>query len=227
MRPVVGFDLDGTLFDHESAAQSAVGSFVRSQGWPEPQGFDRHWVNLDEVHFRDYAAGLTDLVEQRRRRIRALRDFVGLPDLPPDAVDALFTEYRGHYERQWVPYDDALATLTALKNSGYRLAVLTNGLAEQQEAKIDAIGLRHLFEVVLSASDLPAFKPSPLAFEALCTAMAVSPAEVTFVGDDVAADIEGALAFGMNAVWIDRGTRDDRALSTPRIEVLAQLPLYL
>ena len=181
------------------------------------------WLQLEDVHFREYAAGSISFQEQRRRRMRGLLDSIGLE---PDAhdVDGLFADYLDHYRSAWVPYPDVTATLSELHAMGLVLAVLTNGEQTQQEDKLRRMGVLDAFDAVLAASNLPAFKPSRLAFDALCTALDQPASAVVYVGDDLAVDAIGAAAAGLTSVWIDRHGRGGGPGDMLAITSLTELP---
>ena len=222
----VGFDLDGTLFDHEGAARSAIVTFLTTRDWIHPGDPGVAWLQLEDVHFREYAAGSISFQEQRRRRMRGLLDSIGLE---PDAhdVDGLFADYLDHYRSAWVPYPDVTATLSELRSMGMVLAVLTNGEQAQQEDKLRRMGVLNEFDAVLAASDLLAFKPDKLAFEALCAAVNQPASSVAYVGDDLAVDAIGAGAAGLRSVWIDRHGQGGEPGDMPAITSLTELPEHL
>ena len=222
----VGFDLDGTLFDHEGAARSAIVTFLTTRDWIHPGDPGVAWLQLEDVHFREYAAGSISFQEQRRRRMRGLLDLIGLE---PDAhdVDGLFADYLDHYRSAWVPYPDVTATLSELRSMGMVLAVLTNGEQAQQEDKLRRMGVLNEFDAVLAASDLLAFKPDKLAFEALCAAVNQPASSVAYVGDDLAIDAMGAGAAGLRSVWINRRGRGGEPEGVPVITSLTELPGHI
>ena len=222
----VGFDLDGTLFDHEGAARSAIVTFLTTRDWIHPGDPGVAWLELEDVHFREYAAGSISFQEQRRRRMRGLLDALGLESDAHD-VDGLFADYLDHYRSAWVPYPDVTATLGELRSMGLVLAVLTNGEQAQQEDKLRRMGVLDEFDAVLAASDLPAFKPSRLAFEALCTTLNQPASSVVYVGDDLAVDAVGAGAAGLRSVWIDRHDRGGEPIAVPAITSLTELPGHI
>ncbi len=200
---VIGFDLDGTLFDHEGAARRAVVRFVEEQGWSATRDVRPGWAALEVQHFGEHAAGLIDFDEQRRRRMAGLLELLDVDSTSLD-LDLLFQEYLPHYRASWEPYSDVVPGLDELEGLGIRLAILTNGETTQQVAKLERLGILDRFDVVLASSDLPAYKPSPLAFAAMCEAMGASPESVVYVGDDLNADVAGSQSAGLTPVWIDR-----------------------
>lgn len=95
-------------------------------------------------------------------------------------------------------FDDVAACLPRLATH-VRLGSLTNGGADLQ-----AIGLAHHFDVSLAAHQLGCAKPDPAIFHAACDALALQPAQVAYVGDDLALDVEGAQRAGLHGIWMNR-----------------------
>lgn len=58
--PAVLFDLDGTLLDHEAAAETAVVAWASEQAHDHPhrnEALVAEWVRLEQRHFAAYRAG--------------------------------------------------------------------------------------------------------------------------------------------------------------------------
>lgn len=196
------FDLDDTLLDHSAAAAAAVRQLVATvPSWPDDDATTvARWRTLEDEHFARYAAGEISMVEQRRERIRA---FLTLPDAPDDTLDELFAGYLGDYRRSWRAVSGGPELVLALLDEGYRVGILTNGLAVQQRAKLAAIGLTDTRLVLCISEELPAAKPHPSAYEAACRALGLPPHQVLMVGDHRTNDVDAARAAGLHAVHID------------------------
>jgi len=95
-------------------------------------------------------------------------------------------------------YDDVLPALERLA-SRYRLVAVSNGNAE-----VRRIGLARFFSGSVSARLHGVAKPDPSIFRAACAAAGAAPHQVLHLGDDLAADVDGALAAGLHAGWICR-----------------------
>ena len=100
-------------------------------------------------------------------------------------------------------YPDALRALAALRDDGYRLAIVANQPASRAD-ELRAIGID--VEVMAMSEAMGVGKPEP-AFFARTLEMMGSPAaaSVAYVGDRVDNDVIPAAAAGMRAVWIRRG----------------------
>jgi FMN hydrolase / 5-amino-6-(5-phospho-D-ribitylamino)uracil phosphatase len=114
-------------------------------------------------------------------------------ELASPAFDVFFAA-----RNQVTLYEDALPALRWLA-SRYPLVALTNGNAD-----LDRIGLSGYFAACVTATGLGVGKPDVRAFTAAAAAAGVHRHQVLHVGDDVQLDVLGAMAAGMQAVWVNR-----------------------
>ncbi len=126
---------------------------------------------------------------------------LGLQDAPP--AKALFREYQRVFPTFVQLFDGAQATLRALHEQGYKLGIVTNGPCVQQHRKLDVSGLRPLLHTVAVSSEEGVTKPDAEIFRRAAARLGLSPAQCVFVGDHPVNDIDGALAAGMKAVFLD------------------------
>lgn len=113
------------------------------------------------------------------------------------------------YLDAWTPHTfidpDAPALLSALREMGLRVGVLSNTLwpREHHEAVFARDGVLELLDGAVYSSEIPYTKPHPEAFRAAMRAVgAVDASRVVFVGDRLYDDISGARDVGMRAVHV-------------------------
>lgn len=95
-------------------------------------------------------------------------------------------------------------TLSLLKNlkTRYRLGLLSNFThAPACRQLMEVLGLTPFFDVVLISGDLGYRKPHPLTFDRLVDALGAARSRILYVGDNVDADIKGAVQAGIRPVW--------------------------
>ena len=200
------FDLDDTLFDHTSSATSGVRSLLSELEIVATDNLIAEWFAIERVHFDSWLAGQVSHQDQRRNRLRSFYPLLGLP--LPDDLDLAYDVFLRCYRQQWAAFEDARPALELARSNDLRIGVLTNGSTTQQTAKLAAIGLAELVDVVCTSELLGVGKPAPEAYRLTCEALGVEPAETLMIGDNHELDVVGARLAGLSAVHLDRAAGD-------------------
>jgi putative hydrolase of the HAD superfamily len=120
-------------------------------------------------------------------------------------------------------FADAEPVLAELGET-HALALVTNGAACLQREKLAASGLAGYFSAIVISADLGVGKPAAAIFQHTLAELGCDADRAVMVGDSHDRDIEGALAAGLGAVWLNR----DRDPQGPReIRTLVALPALL
>lgn len=204
MKAVI-FDLDNTLFDHTGSATYAIRTWISELGGTPSEELLAQWFAIEDRNFNAFLAGELTHQEQRRGRLRDFLPLLGLAVPPSDAeLDEFFTGYLHHYTNSWTAFPDARPALEVARGNGWRIGVLTNGSTRQQNAKLRAIGLADLVDVVCTTESLGASKPARETYLRTCEALGTDPAETLMIGDNLELDVLGAQAAGLTARHLDR-----------------------
>lgn len=137
-------------------------------------------------------------------------------------ADAFITERR---TRQ-VLFPEALSVLDQLRGR-YALGLVTNGASDLQQEKITAAGIGHYFDVVTISGELGVGKPDPHVFDVTLSRLGLDRTKCAMVGNNLEADIAGAVRSGIAAIWVNRtGATIDRAVHHVDLEIqsLDELP---
>jgi FMN phosphatase YigB (HAD superfamily) len=105
------------------------------------------------------------------------------------------------------PFDDVPEFFAAAKRARVPLALITNGPSDFQRGKLRLHGLEHWFEVVIISGEVGIAKPNASIFDLALNKLVVERENVWHVGDSLTADVAGAKAAGLTAVWINRSGR--------------------
>jgi len=191
MVAAVLFDLDGTLFDRDSAVSDLFAAqhrvFRAELGVISEAELVARLVELDEHGHADKRMAYGILVRE-----------LGL-----DAAlgDRLVEHYREVYPSFGALFPDVLSTLSALRERGIALALVTNGRVETQAGKLQRLGLEPFFPVSLISEREGVRKPDRRIFERALERLGVEARHAWHVGDHPVADVAGASAAGLTAVW--------------------------
>jgi putative hydrolase of the HAD superfamily len=198
------FDLDDTLFDHRGCSRLALEAVQRcdeSLGRIAIADLDRlHAVILEELH-GDVMLGKVPLEEARRERFRRLLAAAGTtPDAALVALSA--ATYRDRYREVRRATSGAAALLAALKPHT-RIAIVSNNLFDEQADKLQVCGLDRFVDALVVSERVGVSKPDRAIFDAALSLTQARPEEAVMVGDSWPADIVGARAAGIRAIWFN------------------------
>jgi HAD superfamily hydrolase (TIGR01509 family) len=204
MIKAVLFDLDDTLFDHRGCARDALAAVHQSHQRLREVPFDAlaqaHGGLLEELH-AEVMLGRLPLETARVERFRRLMEAAGTrPDLSLAAAAAAL--YRDTYRAARRGTSGAAGLLAAIAPRA-RIAVVSNNLLEEQQDKLRTCGLDRFVDVLVVSEEAGVAKPHPAIFRITLDRLHVSPDEAVMVGDSWEADVAGARAAGIRAIWFN------------------------
>ena len=82
----------------------------------------------------------------------------------------------------------------------YKLHIITNGFKEVQHGKLNQSNIDHFFQTVTNSEMVGVKKPNPRIFNHALQMAKATTEESLMIGDNLEADIMGALNFGMEAI---------------------------
>ena len=211
MIKAVLFDLDETLL----VRRAAIVAFIGDQ-------YDRYaaaLANIDRDRFVTRFLALED--EGRTPKVTVYPALVAELDIAAPSAAQLLDDYQTLYPRYATLSTGAKDTLVALRASGLKLGVVTNGNGTVQNGKIDATGLRPLLDIVLVSEVEGLRKPDIAFFNLALQRLGVAAAQTMFVGDNPAVDVEGARNAGLGAVWYPSTTDWPQDLAPPAHTIIA------
>lgn len=191
MRAIL-FDLDNTLYD---ARKYFIGAFTVISEY-----LSGKYSIYQEVIYNE----LVKLWEKKTSMHPHLfNDLLYLFNINENEVEILvkiFNEYDGKLE----PYPDAILTLQELKRRYYKLGVVTDGNVDRQKRKMELLGFRHFFDVIIYAKEIDS-KSSPHPYFKALEELKTKPSNTFYVADNPLIDFEGAKKAGMRTIRLLRG----------------------
>lgn len=180
------------IFDPRPVFALADGMFPGaglSDEWRTRQ-FEYTWLRVAAQHYADFWQVTEEALVFAANKLK-LR-------LSPDHRAALMNAYLGL--RAW---PDVVPTLDSMKQSGIRLALLSNFTRSMLDANIRSAGLDGVFEQVLSTDQSATYKPDPRAYQLGPDALKLTREEILFVAF-AGWDAAGAKLFGYPTYWVNR-----------------------
>ncbi|ADI15638.1 HAD family hydrolase [Truepera radiovictrix] len=193
MTRAICFDFDGTLA-HYTGDFAAFVAGLRAE------------LSLTQCDMRGFGESLSQhLRAEGAVTLRSALEatLAGLEQRPPPDIEEVATRAVAAYAAQ-VALRPGAREVLAMCAQRVPLALVTNGPEDMQRAAVRAVGLEAFFRTILISGDrdVGVRKPHPRLFDLACTGLERRPEETLMVGDDLHADIEGALVYGMRAVYV-------------------------
>ncbi len=206
------FDWDGTLADSEQRIVAAARSAIDTLGLP--------------ARSHEQVRVIIGLAMGEACRML-------FPDMPKSQESRFIACYREYYLRNTgtpvALFAGAEATLRALVEQRYRLAVATGKGRRGLDRDIASHGLDALFSTTRCADDAPS-KPHPQMLVDIMDELDVASAETLMIGD-TAYDMEMARNAGVATVAVSSGVHDRQRLlefdPLALLDSVAELPAWL
>jgi putative hydrolase of the HAD superfamily len=147
-------------------------------------------------------------IGEARRHIVA-KAFTGLAGatggmVPPiEICEAIADRFNELHEAELRTFPGAHETLDRLKQLGVRLALITNGAAAPQRAKVIRFALAERFDHIQIEGEHGFGKPEERAYTHAMQALGVEPGETWMVGDNLEWEIAAPQRLGIFSIWFD------------------------
>lgn len=170
-KPLLMFDLDGTLIDSVPDIADAVNHTLS----------DLNHTTFDENRIRNWVGnGAKVLIE---RALTASQNYEPLPD----AIDTALQYFFNHYDKQTCektqPYQGVHKGLQELYQGGFCMAIITNKPSRFVPTILQTLGWQNWFSLVLGGDSLPVKKPDPAPLLYTCEKLQFSTENSYMIGD--------------------------------------------
>ena len=213
------FDADDTLFDFPKSSANALQWTLEQCGLPfEPEFTTLYWRFNQQV-WEEFERGEITSQELRVKRFRLFFDETRLNGDPQMASPLYLRNMALGVDL----LDGAEEVVRALEGR-YRLALVTNGLADVQRSRLEGSALRDCFEKVFISEEMDAVKPSRAYFDAVFREIGQPPKEsVLIIGDSLTSDMRGGLDYGIDTCWYNPKGKTTELPVTYKISHLKEL----
>ncbi|MET0971724.1 MAG: HAD family hydrolase [Tardiphaga sp.] len=145
------------------------------------------------------------LDEARRLTVRS--GFAALaaagPTLPDDLAIRLANRFNAYRDEEMFVFPGAHDAIDRLKALGVKLALVTNGAAGAQRAKVERFALSDRFDHIQIEGEHGFGKPEERAYLHAMQALGVTASETWMIGDNLEWEVVAPQRLGIYAIWID------------------------
>lgn len=165
------FDMDGVIVDSEYAYAQEERAFL-----------DAHGIDVSDEEISRTVGCSQDAF---RRTVVGWWERGGYGTFTPDEAIARFNEWGKDYVYDYRALMNAGVpeTLAALRERGLRVALASSSLMDNILEVLEACGLTHAFEVIVSGEQFHESKPNPEIYLHACELLGLEPGECCCVED--------------------------------------------
>lgn len=196
---IILFDVDDTLLDFDISEKKALHKTFTEFGYPA--GLSDYRVSYKEIskilwsNLEQGSITLSELAIERFKRLFLRHEL----DIDADIFSRVYLEYLG---RETHIVQGAVELCENLED--YRLAIITNGFAAVQTARIENSPLRNTFEHIIMSEEVGFHKPDKEIFDYAFSELQITDKEkVLIVGDSLTSDIQGGINYSIDTCWFN------------------------
>ncbi|MDC3097881.1 haloacid dehalogenase type II [Candidatus Pelagibacter sp.] len=186
------FDAYGTLFDVNSAAEKCKEKL--GDKW---EGFANYWrtTQLEYTWLRSLMRRHKDFWQITEDSLDKSMNFYNIDN-------SLRSELLNLY-KVLSPFTEVNDALKKLKQSNYKLAILSNGTPDLLNELVVSNQLKDFFDDIFSVEEVGIFKPDSKVYDLPINKYNIEKNEVLFLSANTW-DVSGAGNYGYNTVWVNR-----------------------
>jgi len=200
------FDLDHTLWDFDTNAKVAMSELFKEFELDKLISGDfipffEKYLSHNKILWARYQNGYISADELKWRRMwRTLLEYKIGDEALSKSLSARYLEILPTKETVF-PYTKEI--LKYLQQKDYALHLITNGFEKTQWKKIKNSNIDHFFTHVITSESSNSMKPEKEIFEYAINKVNAKVSDCIMIGDNLDADIKGALDFGMDCIFVN------------------------
>jgi len=193
------FDLDHTLWDFDkNSALTFEKIFKLNSIAIDLNAFLEVYVPINLQYWKLYRE---EKIDKKSLKFARLNDAFKAIDLEVSTrvIHKLSDDYITHLSTFNHLFPGAIELLEYLQPN-YTLHIITNGFKEVQHGKLNQSNIDHFFQTVTNSEMVGVKKPNPKIFNHALQLAKATKAESLMIGDNLEADVMGAINFGIEAI---------------------------
>lgn len=202
-------DADETIFDFKETEKRSLACVFSSFQISASVANKRAYHEANDHLWADFEKGLITIPELNEERFRVFFAQLGIAGHQKAA--ALYEEALG---RNGILLPGAYDFLTTLKERGYHLHLITNGIATVQRKRLAGTKTEDFFEKVFISEELGVQKPENRFFAIALTEAGAEKQDSLVIGDRISSDIKGGHDYGIDTLYLKWNNEEESADAT-------------
>lgn len=207
------FDINGTLCDYWRARDLALEKaifeiWLKYTGDKIESGKLSSHINFIKITEKKLREKKYPLSELRKKRFEIwIKEFLpmkfSVSELEKCSID-INNKYTKFTDTLLVPYVDVPPALKNLYNNGFTIVAISNGPSKNQIRRLKNMNLLQYFSHLYFSEDIGFTKPNKYFYDSVFSSLNIKKELCLAIGDDLTDDIQGAINYGIDAIWVNR-----------------------
>lgn len=198
------FDADNTLLDFDKDEDEALKKVMRDYHLPITEENCNEYKKINSALWKRFEKGEITKMDIKTTRFKTFLGFMGITE----GFDAFEVNeaYLAYLTQGGNTIDGAVEVCKALKEKGYDLYIVTNGIANTQANRLKRSGLLPCFSKVFVSETVGFQKPMKEFFHSVLGGVKEKDkSKIIVIGDSLSSDIKGAQNAGLDYIWYNHG----------------------
>ncbi|WP_417212438.1 YjjG family noncanonical pyrimidine nucleotidase [Bizionia sp.] len=219
------FDLDHTLWDFDKNSALAFQKIFNTHNIDvDIHDFLKVYEPINLSYWKLYREDQIDKESLRYRRLKESFDAINAM-IHDDIINQLAIDYIVSLPTFNHLFHGTFDLLNYLQPH-YKMHIITNGFQEAQDKKMEQSKISKYFKTVTNSELAGVKKPNPIIFDYAINKAEADKSKSLMIGDNLEADVLGALNFGMDAICFNyHGLKIDSSIK--QVANLMDLKAYL
>lgn len=210
------FDADETLFDFRKSEQKALEITMIEFGANYDESY--HLPIYKEVNNRIWKEFEEGVLTQQKLKTERFERYFSTLDVKYDVEQFSKAYIRNLGEGAYL-FEDSVELVKTLSKT-HKLMILTNGLSDVQNRRIEKSGIKSYFDRIVISEEVGVAKPSKVIFEHATKGLHdIDKSEMLMIGDGMRSDILGGINFGIDTCWYNPTNSSNKEKFSPTYEV--------
>lgn len=194
------FDADNTLLDFDMAENCAIKKVLRDYELPISEENCAAYSQINDALWKQFEKGEIEKAHIKTTRFRKFFEYLKVEkDFDPEEVN---NRYIGYLKDGGYTIKGATELCKNLKDKGYSLYIITNGIASTQAIRLEKSGLLPYITDVFVSETIGFQKPLREYFDfVLRNINEKDKGKVLVIGDSLSSDIKGAQNAQLEFIW--------------------------
>ncbi len=217
-------DLDDTIYDFQQSAKISLSKASDDFSLPEEKRNYALYAEINQKLWDDYSLGKTT---KEKLVVDRFRKYFEAINFKEDLAEEFGKKYEKYLSETAIILDDSDKTLKKIKNTGRKIYIITNGIAEVQHKKIKICKIDEICDGLFISDEIGYTKPDARFFDYILKKLPfVTRKKSLIIGDNLLSDIGLGINSHVDTCFLNRKEKNNSYDLIPKYEISSLKELF-